>query len=423
MKKTKSYRLLSKTIFIYLIFIFLAFYGSALFLTQKAQLFINGKLEHRFNRMEHYIKHRLEEGEKLNDLPRSIELTALKELPDTTIYPQYSDTLLYNSETEEMQRFKKKTTILEADDQYYLLEMTRYFGDFYELKNEIFSALIPAFVLLAIVLVLFNYALSGYFFKPFNRILGQMDSYEVGKHRQIESVDTSTLEFSKMQQLFKSMTERIDSDYRNLKEYTENMAHEIQTPLTVITNKTENLLADGSLMQKHANDVKIIYDETTHLSKLGTTLNLLTKIENGEYSKREIILTKPVIERHVEAIRESAQLKSIEIEMNLSGDHSFSIDPFLLDIVIKNLLRNAIRYTKGSPVRIESTSDQITFSNPGEELQVPPDKLFERFFRYNGTRPSLGLGLSLVHKICELNNIRIDYEFNNNRHNFILINL
>ncbi|NIR50453.1 HAMP domain-containing histidine kinase, partial [candidate division KSB1 bacterium] len=84
--------------------------------------------------------------------------------------------------------------------------------------------------------------------------------------------------------------------------------------------------------------IKTIYEETNHLSRLGNTLNLITKIENGEFDDIRQITTKPVIEKHAEAISELARLKSLSIECDLAEYHYLMIDPYLLDIVLKNLL-------------------------------------------------------------------------------------
>ena len=250
-----------------------------------------------------------------------------------------------------------------------------------------------------------------------------MKTYKVGSGTAIKSVQTTTVEFKKIQQLFQEMLERIEHDYRNLKEYTENMAHEIQTPLTVIRNKTENLIADESLMQQHASTVKIIYDEANHLSKLGNTLNLITKIENHEFRNTLSIPTRAVIEKHIESISEVASLKSLEIERELSDEHILYIDPFLLDIVLKNILRNAIRYgIPDGPIKIKTTIDCLSISNYGPPLEDAPDNLFKRFYKKNGSRASQGLGLSLVKKICELNNLTISYTYGNKQHIFTLLN-
>jgi len=417
----RSIKLLTKTTLFYLVFTFLAFFLSAVFLTREAEEFINDELAHRFNYVEKKVRRQISAGNPEEKLPSSAVLSGVAAKPDLARNPLYSDTLIYNADTEEMQLYRKKTIFFEQEGNYYKLEITKSLEDFYRLKNAIFGALIPAFIILAIAIILFNSLLSGSLYKPFNKILTQMRTYKVGSGTAIKKVGTAITEFRKMQQLFLEMVDRIENDYRNLKEYTENMAHEIQTPLTVIRNKTENLIADETVMNTQASTVKIIYDETNHLSKLGNTLNLLTKIENHEFSKAENISTLSVIEKHLESISEVARLKSLKIEKDLSDKHRLYIDPFLLDIVLKNLLRNALRYgTQDGPIWIKTTGDSLLVSNYGHPLDENPEKIFERFFRKNGSQSAQGLGLSLVKKICDLNHLTVSYNYENQQHFFII---
>ena len=191
----------------------------------------------------------------------------------------------------------------------------------------------------------------------------------------------------------------------------------------MLYNVTENLIADEILMQQHASSVKIIYDETNHLSKLGNTLNLITKIENQEFSNRMQIATKTIIEKHLESISEVASLKALKIENELSDQHTIFIDPFLLDIVIKNLLRNAIHYgTAEGPIKVKTTMNSLSVSNYGPPLGEAPEMLFERFFKKNGTGASQGLGLALVRQICQLNDLTVSYKYEAKQHVFTIMN-
>ncbi|MEE9117082.1 MAG: hypothetical protein V3U02_00625, partial [Calditrichia bacterium] len=61
MKKFQSIKLLSKTTFFYLVFTFLAFFLSAVFLIREAEEFINEELEHRYNHTERKIRRQIEE--------------------------------------------------------------------------------------------------------------------------------------------------------------------------------------------------------------------------------------------------------------------------------------------------------------------------------------------------------------------------
>jgi signal transduction histidine kinase len=289
------------------------------------------------------------------------------------------------------------------------------------LRNDIFGALIPAFIALALGIVGFNYLMSGYFFRAFNKILDTMRTYKIGDKNELPNIETNTTEFVRMQNLFRSMIHRIENDYRHLKEYTENMAHEIQTPLTVIRNKIEHLIGDDSVMESHADSIKTIYSETNHLSKLGNTLNLLTKIENNEFRDVQEIQTKPLLEKHISSISELAGLKDLNIETDLNPDHTINLDPFLMDIVIKNLLRNAVSYgSNGGPIQVRTTEKSLQISNHGEPLDISEEKLFERFVSKSNNNDSLGLGLALVKKICDSNNLNISYHYAHGQHFFTI---
>lgn len=417
----RSYKLLSKTTSIYLLFTFLAFFGSAIFLTREVDQFIQRELENRFAMSEHRIKRHIESGQPLDKIHPNVRAKLLRPPQQAMATPAYVDTMIFNADLDGMQRFRMKTTVLQVQGQAYQVAIWKSMDDFVRLRDDTFEALFPAFIALALAIVLFNFFLSGYFFRPFAEILGLMKTYQVGQSQNIKNIATSTLEFKKMQDLFHQMIDRIEQDYRHLKEYTENMAHEMQTPLAIIRNKTENLIGDASIMKRHAETVKCIYQESNHLSKLGSTLNLLTKIENGEFNHALQVKTAPVIEKHVAAIAEPIALKALTIELQLSDSHEFLIDPLLLDIVIKNLLSNAVGYgTSAGPIRVRTTPDSFAISNYGPPLKISPDKLFERFNRIRPSKTSLGLGLALVKKITELNQIRIDYHYQDDQHVFTL---
>lgn len=421
MKKHRSFKLLTKTTFIYLVFTFIAFFLSAIFLTNEANEFIKHDLESSFERTENKVKNELVKGEFENKNPLRLKVIKLDAEPDFEIYPQYSDTIIYNTEFDENQYYRKKKVAIEVNNNFFELSMIRSMDDFIRLRDDIFEAIIPAFLLLSIGIVLFNYFLSGIIFNPFNKILELMRTYKVGDKTELNEIQTSTLEFKRMQELFHQMILRIETDYKHLKEYTENMAHEMQTPLTIIRNKTENIIADNNVMDKHSEDIKIIYNQTNHLSRLGNTLNLLTKIENHEFNQTQKVYTKNVIENHVSSITDLAKLKSIKIETELSDYHYFNIDPYLLEIIIKNLLRNAVSYSfENNPILITTTESVFTISNFGNPLDFPSEKLFERFYYKNSDKSSIGLGLALVKKICQINNLNITYDYKNNKHHFII---
>jgi len=423
MKIFGLFRLLTKTTFFYLIFILIAFFLSAHYLVHKANKYVTEETESIFKKREWHLTRYLNEYDSIKSF-RTTHIELLNDLCDTIKYPVYSDTTVYIEELDETQLHRKKTFVVNAKEKYFLVSMLVNIDDFTKLKKDVAKRVNPSFLLLAFIIVLFSIFMSGYLLKPFHRILEKMNNYQVGEEIDISDVKTSTLEFKKMQILFRHMINRIEEDYRKLKEYTENMAHEIQTPLAIIRNKTERLFSDEAVMKEHKDSVKVIYNETNHLSKLGTTLNLLTKIDNGEYTNKVNLKTYNIILKHLESVKELVELKSLQVEVNLSKEHEFVIDPFLFDIILKNLLRNSIRYASNSgPIKLETSNKLLKISNFGNALDVSNNKIFERFYTSSNSGQSLGLGLALVKRICDLNKLQINYSYSEGQHLFVINSL
>ncbi|NLR90121.1 MULTISPECIES: sensor histidine kinase [Flammeovirga] len=423
MQSKRTFNLLSRITFFYLIFTFVVFYFNAKLLTKEADEFIDSDLNRRFGWIEGRVEHHLKKGRSIDSLIGG-SVSNIQEISShckKTDYPITEDITIYHPEIERNLIHRRKVVLVEANGKFYRVSMDKEVQNYYYFRDDIFEYLIPSFIVLVILIVAFNVLLQGYFLRPFRRILEAMQNFKVGGSKEVEKVSTTTKEFVDMQDLFTNMIERIDADYNHLKEYTEDVAHEIQTPLAIIRNKSESLLFSEKLEEEDAKMIKTIYDEANHLSKLGTTLNLITKIENGEFTDIKTLYTIEEIRNQVEAVEELAQLKSLSIEMKLDEEHALNIDPYLFDIILKNLLKNAIRYgTAEGPIKIETTSTEFRISNYGAPLNISKDQLFKRFVKGSESAQSLGLGLALVAKICSVSGLKISYGYERKQHVFLL---
>lgn len=415
----RKFRLLSKAVFFYLLFTLVSFIISALILQREANKHMHNILENRFHHREHRLKYILKhEPEKFRNSSYA-HISQVKKIPEN-FKPYYTDTVMVNEHTQRENIYRKKTTMLTVDGKHYKVEMTKEADELYRFKDDVFHIVLPVFLILAMAILLANYILSGYLFDPFRRILRQMATYKIGQAGSLRSVKTSTYEFDRLRQLYERMQQRIEDDYFQLKEYTENMSHELQTPLSIIQNKTEALMSQSNLNPRQARQVKAIYEETQQLSKLGKALNLITQIENQEFQNIRTIKTAPVIEDHLEKIREMIQMKELHVELKLDPDHVLTIDPGLLDIMLRNLMKNALRYAyHGSTIVIETGESGMRFVNRGDAPDFKPEQIFDRFRRGRGQK-TLGLGLAIVKKIGQVSGLEISYYYQDERHIFVI---
>src|SRR5699024_2035109 len=122
------------------------------------------------------------------------------------------------------------------------------------------------------------------------------------------------------------------------------------------------------------------------------------------------------------AFQELLEMKDLAVETRIEDGVKLHLHPTLANILINNLLSNAIRHNdKKGFIRIELTDNRLVMANSGKPLEDSPEKMFVRFKKSNQSNESIGLGLSIVKRICEQNAIHIQYEYANNRHTFTLV--
>lgn len=111
------------------------------------------------------------------------------------------------------------------------------------------------------------------------------------------------------------------------------------------------------------------------------------------------------------------EMKSIHLETNVEDSVHIRLNPALADILLTNLLSNAIRHNHlNGSIYIELSDSKFLISNTGTEPAEPTEQLFKRFKKNNQSNDSVGLGLSIVRQICDLNNFRIEYNYRDKLH-------
>ena len=113
------------------------------------------------------------------------------------------------------------------------------------------------------------------------------------------------------------MTNQVVKDYKNLKEYTENTSHEIQTPLAIIKNKIELLMQDENLSEPQLTALGQVYESTARLSKLKDNLSILSKIDNNQFIETSRIALADYLNDRIESVGELLDIKNIEVPRTL----------------------------------------------------------------------------------------------------------
>lgn len=261
-----------------------------------------------------------------------------------------------------------------------------------------------------------GFLVSGRLFKPFRETLEKISNFQLHKKEYVPAEKTGVKEFNDLNRFVEEMTRKAVSDYKNLKEFAENASHELQTPLAIAKGKLE-LLTETPLTEEQYKYVESMEKTVKKLSRLSESLALLTKIENHEFENNETINLSEVVKDSLEAFREFIALNNLTVETDIQDDVQIKIHPVLADILWTNLFQNAIRHNvENGTIKIELNEKQLTISNTGEDPEVAPDQLFERFRKAEQSSESIGLGLSIIKRIVDQNHLSIMYTYTEGWH-------
>ena len=178
------------------------------------------------------------------------------------------DTLIYIRSEDESLPSKQLHFVTAVADQRYLVILNKPMFEADDLIETITTSFVIIVIVLIVILLISNYLYSKMAWKPFMKLLNSISEYNLEKHKVIESVKTNTYEFDQLSLAIHKMSEKIYSDFENLKGFTENASHELQTPLAIITTKTEQLLQSPNLLEQQQKQVYEINQTAKRLSKL-----------------------------------------------------------------------------------------------------------------------------------------------------------
>jgi two-component system, OmpR family, sensor kinase len=316
--------------------------------------------------------------------------------------------------------FRQLSQVISFHNQNYELILRKSLIEKDDLIRNVAYVMLTAFTGLLLFVLITNWLISKNVWKPFYRSLGQIQRLQLNKLENTVFDRTATHEFNQLNAALNSMTTRIHQDYTNIKELTEDAAHEMQTPLAIAQSKLELLLQDDTLSESQLKGILISYDELQRLSRLNHNLLLLAKIENQQYPVTEQPDLCTVIEKYLLLFEELIREKELTIRQEMTDSAPWPLHPALTDILVSNLLGNAIKYNcpKGD-IDIHLTSHTFTITNTSPLPEIPAEMLFQRFKKQsNGYTNSNGLGLAIVKKIADSYRLQLSYRYENGRHTF-----
>jgi len=205
--------------------------------------------------------------------------------------------------------------------------------------------------------------------------------------------------------------------YKQERDFSANASHELRTPLAGIRLQTEIAIKaqDDAQRTNALKNVMKAVDRGTRLVEQLLTLSRLTA-EEVELAKEAVNLGR-VASKTVADLNEMAEKKNIALTMGKWGETLIEASEESIDILINNLLRNAIIYTQQNGaihVSVEQGEHTATVCVTDNGAGIPKEKrelVLKRFVKAEQrTKTGTGLGLSIVKRICELHQANLSLD-------------
>lgn len=340
-----------------------------------------------------------------------------KAVGDAVTARKFSSITVFDSSENEVEPIRRLVFPLTVGSTNYVVSVTKSRQETEDLVRLIVILTVSIIALLLLALFMINRFVLSKLWLPFNKTLAGLKQFNLNSNAVIEHSDTTITEFKELNDAVSKMSERVVNDYNSLKAFTENASHEIQTPLAVVNSRLELLIQAENFTEQQMQDIQTIHDEINRLSKLNQSLLLLTKIDNDQFRETSQVDLAKIVNRLLNNYEELLSAKQITLTKNITRHTVLLMNETMAQVLISNLVTNSIKHnTDGGSITISLMQNCLTVSNTGEALINPPEKLFERFKKDKVNAESLGLGLSIVKKICDRYHFTINYSYKEGQH-------
>ncbi len=254
--------------------------------------------------------------------------------------------------------------------------------------------------IVAVLAIALGYWVSGILTRQLTELAGRVSKFRSDEpHPRLEQPHHDR-EVAALARALDDYHGRIVEVLRREQEFTANASHELRTPLTAIQTTCELIQTDPVLPEKTRTRVAMIENATRQMTERIEALLLLAR--QGKQEEIEKVDLRRCVEEAAYAYQDEIAHKGLALEVAIEQGAIVELDRKALQLVLANLIRNAVRYTDRGRIRISYDAPRVIVADSG--VGIAPEhqpQLFERYFRGDHTPDGLGLGLAIVRRICD----------------------
>ncbi|MBN1320070.1 MAG: HAMP domain-containing histidine kinase [Thermoleophilia bacterium] len=301
-----------------------------------------------------------------------------------------------------------------GDEGLAVVTLTR--ADAFNARTEVFRTMLVSGAIAIALACLVGWGLGVWMTRPLRRLSSSAKAMARGSYEQ-PVTGPYPGEIQELAGSMEAMRLEVRHSEESLRDFVASAAHEIRTPLTSIQGFSQALL-DGAAdtPEQQRRSAAAIYRESARLQRLVDALLTLSRYDSHEFEpSMTTVAVDALVREEVERLVQVGLAESGRIAVQVDTGAQAVTDGDMLRQAIGNLLRNAVQYGGADPVAVrvwtQGADLMIEVSNGGEPLSTEEkSRIFERFYRGSAGRhvEGLGLGLALVHKICDVLGGRIE---------------
>lgn len=286
------------------------------------------------------------------------------------------------------------------------------------LHNLIWVMLISFPLVLFIQYITSSYAASRAI-KPVHALIRSASGINYSNIHTRLNLPVNKDELYMLTQTVNDLLSRIEKSLIQQKQFTADASHEIRTPLSAIRGTLEVLIRKERDQQTYENKICIIIKQVDSLDALLEQLLQLARLDSSSTpTNKETFKLTTLISSMYKNWEQQASEKKINLQLIIPKETKVYADKFYLEIILDNLVNNAIKYGKNRGHVSVSWDEQMqTLAIQDDGIGIPKEQLaniFDRFYRIDEARNSLikgnGLGLSIVKKLSDLLQIELMVE-------------
>ncbi|MCE7053749.1 HAMP domain-containing histidine kinase [Algoriphagus sp. AGSA1] len=321
------------------------------------------------------------------------------------------DTLAYHDPMNRNETQLKASRSFKINGSHYRISYYNLVVEADDITETIVITMLTVFFAQLLFIGYFLRVVSKKIFNPFHKSLQLLQQFSLQKNKLLSFTASGVYEFDLLNSFLEKMSAKLLNDYRKIKEFSENLSHEIQTPSAVVRGNLE-LLMNESITEQQAALIQSAFDNNERIRRIVKSLAILAKLENDEFQTPAPMDFSKELHNSITRLEEVIQIHDLQLRQDIQQGVMLPIHPYVAEILIHNLMSNSIKHNQeGGEIEITLDNAMLLIKNTGKTPAFDPMEMLQRFKKEGDKQGSVGLGLAIVHQICKNYGFVLHYAF------------